>query len=95
MGVCRECQELSQFLGTRNDASAEESWDCGNDLANGADFDTAVAALVRSAWLSADLKTRRLWPNPNSATNWSSQTSAVDWNHFFYSPEYLNLRYAP
>lgn len=95
MGVYRECQELSQFLGTRNDASAEESWDCGNDLANGADFDTAVAALVRSAWLSADLKTRRLWPNPNSATNWSSQTSTVDWNHFFYSPEYLDLRYAP
>lgn len=95
MGVYRECQELSQFLGTRNDASAEESWDCGNDLANGADFDAAVAALVRSAWLSADLKTRRLWPNPNSAMNWSSQTSAVDWNHFFYSPEYLDLRYAP
>jgi hypothetical protein len=63
------------------------------DVARGADFAGRTATLATNAWPLADLKTRRLWPNPEPADNHRPGAffNATDRNpnFIFLSPRFL------
>ena len=95
MGVVREAQEFSQFIGSDNDLAARLSWSYGNDIAHGTNYQYAVSNLVRQCWLGRDSKTIYLWPNPSGTANHDLGPCDEDWNHRFYSPGFLKLRVPP
>ena len=84
LGVISFSQELSQLIGTTNDASAQSSWDAGVAIANGANYADTVSALVTNAWPSSDTKTKRLWPNTSTTDNF--RTYFANPNERFMAP---------
>ncbi len=90
LGVSRLKQTLSQLFGRRNDTSATISWECGQDLANGADFNPSISNMVRQAWLEMDDRTTKPWPNLPPAINWREKTTYLNINRRVYSPAFLN-----
>ena len=90
LGVSHLKQTLSQLFGRRNDTSATISWECGQDLANGADFNPSISNMVRQAWLEMDDRTTKPWPNLPPAINWREKTTYLNINRRVYSPAFLN-----
>ena len=97
LGIWHLSQWLSQLFGQPNDESAAMSWAAGVEVAGGAAFDEQTAALATNAWPTADLKTRRLWPNPAAADNHRTEASlsgtTYDFNFIFVSPGFLQKGY--
>ena len=87
LGVISFSQELSQLIGTTNDASAQSSWDAGVAIANGANYADTVSALVTNAWPSSDTKTKRLWPNTSTTDNF--RTYFANPNERFMAPGFV------
>ncbi len=79
-------QAISQLIGRRNGISATLSWECGTQLANGADFDQTVSSMVREAWFEGEDRVIKLWPNLAPADDWNPRPFYTNWNHQFYSP---------
>ena len=90
LGVSTARQAISQLIGRRNGISATLSWDCGTQLANGADFDQTVSSMVREAWFEGEDRVIRLWPNLAPADDWNPRPLYTNWNHQFYSPGFLS-----
>jgi len=65
----------------------------GWDVANGANYDTAVSALVNQIWMgeAENDKSRRVWPNPNAPDNYmgSSVHVGIIFNTEYSAPGFL------
>ena len=86
LGVWGVSQWLSQGIGTSNDETASMSWDAGNLVASGTGVVTAASTLSTNMWDHADVKVRRLWPNPVPTDNHAVFSSSFDFNLNFCSP---------
>ena len=92
IGVTDFNQTLSQLTGTRNGLSAEASWECGVDLANGIMTLSACARVIgTSSWLEGDEKVQRLWPNLAPADNLVEPNSFANPNTQFTVPGFLRM----
>ena len=89
LGVIEVSQDLSQLIGNLNGDSASASWDCGKAIAKGANFTETITTFAEDAWYENDDKANKLWPNPSSADNHSSDVDYTDVNRLFYSPGML------
>ena len=89
LGVPWTERVLSQAIGTSNDDSAHLSWQAGEAVASGADFDRAISYFVNSIRLEDDAKTGRLWPNPVPADNHRGAPGHGDFNVEFSSPGFI------
>lgn len=89
LGVYQVLQDLSQWIGTRNDDSSRISWSCGTDLSHGSNYVHSVSNMVRACWNSSDTKAPKLWPNPNPSDNHAAAAYYGDVERFFYSPGML------
>lgn len=89
LGVYQELQNLSQWIGTRNDDSSLISWECGTALAHGSNYVHSVSNMVRQCWGSSDEKAAKLWPNTNAVDNHAAAVYYGDVERFFYSPGML------
>ena len=89
LGVYQVLQDLSQWIGTRNDDSSRISWACGTDLSCGSNYVHSVSNMVRACWHSSDTKAPKLWPNTNPADNHAAAAYYGDVERFFYSPGML------
>lgn len=86
LGVWGVSQWLSQGLGSLNDETASMSWGAGTLVASGTGVVTAAASLSTNMWDHADVKARRLWPNPVPTDNHAVFSSSFDFNYNFCSP---------
>ena len=87
IGVNNFRQNMSQYIGVDNDATATMSWDCGTGLtAPGVNISSNCAACAKAMWNVADDKVRRLWPNNLPADNHDPYSYTVDYNFYFISP---------
>jgi len=87
IGVNNFRQNMSQYIGVDNDATATMSWDCGTGLvAPGVNISSNCAACAKAMWNVADDKVRRLWPNNLPADNHDPYSYTVDYNFYFVSP---------
>ena len=87
IGVNNFRQNMSQYIGVDNDATATMSWDCGTGLAApGVNISSNCAACAKAMWNVADDKVRRLWPNNLPADNHDPYSYTVDYNFYFVSP---------
>ena len=87
LGVISLSQELSQLIGTKNDASAQNSWDAGVAVANGANYRDVIPPLVTNIWRSSETKIKRLWPNTSSTDNF--RTYFANPNERFMAPGFV------
>ena len=81
----------AQGIGNSNDGAATKSWVAGVKVAEGADYDVTVEALVRDIWDEGAEKERKLWPNTEYADNWVTRALFLDVNVEFSSPGFLEL----
>ncbi|MBQ3747184.1 MAG: hypothetical protein II863_07220, partial [Kiritimatiellae bacterium] len=87
IGVNNFRQNMSQYIGVDNDATATMSWDCGTGLAApGVNISSNCAACAKAMWNVADDKVKRLWPNNLPADNHDPYSYTVDYNFYFVSP---------
>ncbi len=86
LGVWGVSQWLAQGIGTFNDETASMSWDAGTAVASGAGVVTTASTLSTNMWDYADVKVRRLWPNPAPADNHAVFSPSFDFNYNFCSP---------
>ena len=92
IGVNNFRQNMSQYIGVDNDATATMSWDCGTGLAApGVNISSNCAACAKAMWNVADDKVRRLWPNNLPADNHDPYSYTVDYNFYFISPGLINM----
>ena len=92
IGVNNFRQDMSQYIGTDNDATATLSWNCGTGLAApGVNISSNCAACAKAMWNVADDKVRRLWPNNLPADNHDPYSYTVDYNFYFISPGLINM----
>lgn len=89
LGVYQELQNLSQWIGTRNDDSSRISWNCGTALAHGSNYVHSVSNMVRQCWGASDAKAANLWPNTSTLDNHAASVHYGDVERFFYSPGML------
>ena len=89
LGVYQELQNLSQWIGTRNDDSSLISWNCGTALAHGSNYVHSVSTMARQCWNSSDAKAAKLWPNTSDVDNHAAAVYYGDVERFFYSPGML------
>ena len=85
LGVLLVSQWISQGIGTFN-ISLGPAWQCGRAIANGEDYNTSIANMVKEEWRLMDDKTTKPWPNPSAADNWQSRPYYIDFNRRVYSP---------
>ena len=73
----------------RGQASVDAGW----DVANGANYDTTVSALVDQIWTGEEEndKSKKVWPNPNGAQNLggSSASGGINYNWWYGRPGFL------
>jgi len=86
LGVWGASQWLAQGIGTFNDETASMSWDAGNLVASGTGVATTASSLSTNTWDHADVKVRRLWPNPAATDNHAVYSASFDFNLNFCSP---------
>ena len=92
IGVTNFRQNMAQYIGTDNDATATLSWNCGTGLAApGVNISTNCAACAKAMWNVADDKVKWLWPNNLPADNHDPYSYTVDYNFFFISPELIHM----
>ena len=92
IGVSNFRQNMSQYIGTDNDATATLSWNCGTGLAApSANIASNCAACAKAMWNVADDKVKWLWPNELPADNHDPYSYTVDYNFYFISPGLINM----
>jgi hypothetical protein len=92
IGVSNFRQNIAQYIGTSNDATATMSWNCGTGLAAlGANISSNCAACAKAMWDLADDKVKRLWPNNLPADNHDPNSYTVYYNFYFISPELIHM----
>ncbi len=85
-------QDFGQYFGTSNDQSANMSWQAGSAAASNGMNSTTVSNFVHQIWALTDEKCKRLWPNPATLDNYSTNSDRFgrDYDRFFYSPRFLS-----
>ena len=86
LGIRETSRILSQMIGTENDATANMSWQGGGDAFTSGDVVSVTGALATNMWPVADMKVKRLWPNPAACDNHVPDGQRFDYNFSFCSP---------
>lgn len=80
---------LAQAIGTTNDLSATLSWQAGEYVAAGIDFETSISDFLENAHLDSDEKTSKLWPNTAPVDNHRGYPGHGNFNVEFSSPGFI------
>ena len=86
LGIRETSRIQSQSIGTENDATANMSWQGGGDAFMSGDVVSVTGALATNMWPVADMKVKRLWPNPAACDNHVPDGQRFDYNFSFCSP---------
>ena len=89
LGVTDTEKSIASHFGTSNDALADLSWESGEVLAEGRNFDDEIEFLAERARTLGSDKSEKLWPNPVPTTNHRASPGHSDFNVEFLSPGFL------
>ena len=91
MGVPVWARKYSQRWGTKNDRTADLSWDCGESVAKGVEFAVALSNCVYNCWRQHESKADKQWPCLLPAENYIPPSLFIYPNISYTSPGFLDM----
>ena len=91
MGVPSWAKKYSQRWGTKNDKTAELSWNIGESVAHGVEFAAALSNCVYTCWRQHEPKADKQWPCLLPAENYIPPSLFIYPNYSYTSPGFLDM----